>query len=107
MITATTWVPRGFAAQFPVRQDVTEEEYERIAELARLQLEDAQEGLDDARAEAGEEGSKKSKKGETEAMEMKDADEDREDKEESVFITLIYLNLNCGADLIVRWQDRR
>ncbi|KAH0602569.1 uncharacterized protein H6S33_008650 [Morchella sextelata] len=82
MITATTWVPRGFAAQFPVRQDVTEEEYERIADLARLQLEDAQEDLDDARAEAGEEGSKKSKKGETEAMEMKDADEDREDKEE-------------------------
>lgn len=95
MITATTWVPRGFAAEFPVRQEVTEEEYERIADLARLQLEDAQEDLDDARAEAGEEGSKKSKKGEKDAVEMKDADEDREDKEASVFIAFIYLNLNC------------
>lgn len=53
MITATTWVPKGFAAQFPKRVDVTEEELERIAGLARLHLGDAKEGLEGARAGAG------------------------------------------------------
>lgn len=52
MITATTWVPKGFAAQFPKRYDVSEEEFARIADMARLQLADAQEGLNEARAEA-------------------------------------------------------
>jgi periodic tryptophan protein 1 len=49
MITATTWVPRGFAAPFPTKYDFDEEEFQRIAELAKLQLDDANEGLEDAR----------------------------------------------------------
>jgi periodic tryptophan protein 1 len=52
MITATTWVPRGFAAPFPTRYNVDEAELDRIAQLARLQLDDAKEDLEDARAEA-------------------------------------------------------
>lgn len=49
MITATTWVPRGFAAPFPTKYNFDEEEFQRIAELAKLQLNDANEELDEAR----------------------------------------------------------
>jgi hypothetical protein len=52
MITATAWVPRGFAAPFPTKYNFDEEEFQRIAELAKLQLDDANEELDDARARA-------------------------------------------------------
>jgi periodic tryptophan protein 1 len=51
MITATTWVPRGFAAPFPSRYQFDEDEYERISKLANLQLEDAKEELEEAQAE--------------------------------------------------------
>ena len=49
MITATVWVPRGFAAPFPTKYNFDEEEFQRIAELAKLQLDDANEELDEAR----------------------------------------------------------
>ncbi|KAL8662472.1 MAG: hypothetical protein Q9202_004715 [Teloschistes flavicans] len=49
MITASTWVPRGAAAQFPTKYDVDEEELARISRLAKLKLEDAEEDLDEAR----------------------------------------------------------
>jgi periodic tryptophan protein 1 len=49
MITATAWVPRGFAAPFPTKYNFDEEEFQRIAELAKLQLDDANEELDEAR----------------------------------------------------------
>lgn len=52
MITATTWVPRGFAAPFPTKYAFDEEEFKRISELAKLQLDDANEDLDEARNEA-------------------------------------------------------
>jgi periodic tryptophan protein 1 len=51
MITATTWVPRGFAAPFPTKYEFDEDEYDRIAKLANLQLEDAKEDLEEAQAE--------------------------------------------------------
>ena len=41
MITATTWVPRGFAAPFPEKYQFDEDEYELISQLAKLQLDDA------------------------------------------------------------------
>lgn len=47
-ITTTAWVPRGFAAPFPKKYDFDEDEFARIAELAKLQLDDAQEDLEDA-----------------------------------------------------------
>ncbi|EWC48079.1 hypothetical protein DRE_02658 [Drechslerella stenobrocha 248] len=50
MITATAWVPRGFAAEFPDRKPFDEDEFSRIAEIAQLRLDDAQEDLDEAEA---------------------------------------------------------
>jgi periodic tryptophan protein 1 len=54
MITATTWVPRGLAAPFPTKYDFDEEEFQRIADLAKLQLDDAQEELENARKQMTE-----------------------------------------------------
>jgi periodic tryptophan protein 1 len=51
MITATTWVPRGFAAPFPTKYVFDEDEYERISQLAKLQLDDAKEDLEEAQTE--------------------------------------------------------
>lgn len=48
MTLATTWVRRGAAAQFPTKYQVDEAELGRISQLARLQLEDAQEDLEEA-----------------------------------------------------------
>ena len=45
MITATTWVPRGFAASFPTKQDIDENELLRISKLAKLNLNDAKNEL--------------------------------------------------------------
>lgn len=52
MITATAWVPRGYPAQFPTKYDFDEAEFERISKLARLQLDDAKENLEEARQDA-------------------------------------------------------
>lgn len=49
MITATAWVPRGFAAPFPTKYTLDEEEFKRISALAKLQLDEANEDLDQAR----------------------------------------------------------
>ncbi|EOD50055.1 putative periodic tryptophan protein 1 protein [Neofusicoccum parvum UCRNP2] len=49
MITATSWVPRGFAAPFPQKYVFDDGEFERISQLARLQLDDAKEDLDEAK----------------------------------------------------------
>lgn len=58
MITSAAWVPRGFAAPFPAKYEFDETEFERIANLAKLQLDDAQEDLKDAQ-EAENGGSNK------------------------------------------------
>lgn len=50
MITSAAWVPRGCAAAFPSKQEFDEEEFERIAALAKLQLDDANEHLEEAQA---------------------------------------------------------
>lgn len=54
MITAAQWVPRGFAAPFPQKYTLDEAEYERIAELAKLQLDDAEEDLKEAQEKEGD-----------------------------------------------------
>lgn len=57
MITTTTWVRRGVAAQFPTKYEIDEEEMGRISKLARMQLEDAKEDLSAAKEKAdGDEG---------------------------------------------------
>ncbi|KAF3061129.1 putative WD repeat-containing protein C17D11.16 [Daldinia childiae] len=48
MITTSTWVRRGFAAPFPAKYDFDEAEFDRIANLAKLQLDDAKEDLEEA-----------------------------------------------------------
>ncbi|KAF2403733.1 WD40 repeat-like protein [Trichodelitschia bisporula] len=66
MITATRWVPKGYATQFPTRYVFDEDEYGRIAKLAKLRLDDAQEELAEAEADAqaasSQSGKAKSKK---------------------------------------------
>lgn len=62
MITATSWVPRGFAAPFPTKYDFDDEEYQRISKLAKLQLDDAKEDLEEAQEEEKEKKSKKKEK---------------------------------------------
>ncbi|KAF1360459.1 periodic tryptophan protein-like protein [Lizonia empirigonia] len=74
MITATTWVPRGFAAPFPEKYQFDEDEYERISQLAKLQLDDAKEDLEEAQAEKKGTGSSKAK--------SKDHDDDDDDLKE-------------------------
>ena len=49
MITASVWVPRGLAAAFPTKYDVDEHELARISNLAKLQLEDAKDEMDEAK----------------------------------------------------------
>jgi periodic tryptophan protein 1 len=49
MITAASWVPRGYAAPFPTKYVFDDDEYGRIAKLAKLQLDDAEEDLAEAR----------------------------------------------------------
>ena len=48
-ITATTWVPRGYAAEYPTKYVVDDQELSRISKLAKLKLDDAQEDLESAR----------------------------------------------------------
>lgn len=68
MITAAQWVPRGFAAPFPQKYEFNEEEFERIADLAKLQLDDAEEDLKEAQEAGNGESSKKD--GEESGMEV-------------------------------------
>lgn len=49
IITASVWVPRGAAANFPTKYEVDEKELARISQLAKLHLEDAEDELDHAR----------------------------------------------------------
>lgn len=54
MITAAQWVPRGFAAPFPKKYEFDEDEFARIADLAKLQLDDAQEDLEEAQKDGSD-----------------------------------------------------
>ncbi|KAG5942231.1 hypothetical protein E4U53_007283 [Claviceps sorghi] len=69
MITAAQWVPRGFAAPFPKKYTLDQSEFERIAELAKLQLDEAEEDLDEAR-EDEDDGNSNSKAKKEDSMEV-------------------------------------
>lgn len=45
MISATAWVKRGFAAEYPVQYELNDGEMDRIAGMAQLQLNDARKEL--------------------------------------------------------------
>ena len=60
MVTATQWVPRGQATAFPTKYVFDEGEYARISKLAKLELDDAKEDLENAKQKlADPEGAKK------------------------------------------------
>lgn len=46
MITASLWVPRGAAQEYPTRCQIDEDELARISKLAKLQLNDARGDLE-------------------------------------------------------------
>ncbi|KAI1435281.1 WD40 repeat-like protein [Xylaria sp. CBS 124048] len=71
MITTSAWVPRGFAAPFPSRYNFDEDEFERIAALAKLKLDDANDDLEEAQAEEEESKAAAEKKDSTPAKEKK------------------------------------
>ena len=71
MVLATTWVRRGVAAQFPTKYDIDEAELSRISQLAKLQLEDAQDDLKAAQDDDGKDAA---------------SDEDEEDASEEAAI---------------------
>lgn len=48
MISATTWVPKGFASEFPEKYELDDEEMERINQLAKLNLDDARADWEEA-----------------------------------------------------------
>lgn len=70
MITASIWVPRGAAAEYPTKYDVDESELSRISKLANLRLEDAKEE---------QENFERAEKGLPEASQDDDEDSDMED----------------------------
>lgn len=49
MITATAWVPRGYAKEFPTKYNLDEGEFSRISKLAQLELDEAKVDLENAR----------------------------------------------------------
>ena len=55
MITATTWVPRGYAATLPTKYDVDDHELARISKLTKLKLDDAKDDLQNAKTGHGDE----------------------------------------------------
>lgn len=56
MITTTTWVKRGVAAQFPTKYEIDEAEMGRISKLARMQLEEAKDDMSAAQAGTADDG---------------------------------------------------
>jgi periodic tryptophan protein 1 len=55
VVTTAAWVPRGYAARMPAKYNFDEAEFQRIADLAKLQLEDAREDLKEAEEQEAQE----------------------------------------------------
>jgi len=83
MITATAWVPRGYAAAFPTKYVFDDDEYGRIAKLAKLQLDDAKEDLEEAEAESADHSSG-AKRPTKEEKPTRGADEEIEDADDDL-----------------------
>lgn len=64
MISSSTWVPRGYASEFPEKYELDDEEMERISAMAKLELSDAKKGL--KLAQEGEQGEQSESEGEDE-----------------------------------------
>lgn len=79
MITASAWVRRGVAAQFPTKYEIDEEEMNRISKLARMQLEEAQGDLKAAQEAEDEQMEEDTKEGDA----MDDSKDEKEKPTES------------------------
>lgn len=77
MVTTASWVPRGFAAPFPTKYNFDEAEFERIADLAKLQLDDANEDLEEAQEQ--EDGVNGGQQGGDEKKQKKKAQKEADD----------------------------
>lgn len=82
MITATAWVPRGHAAAFPTKYQMDDEEYSRIAKLAKLELDDAKEDLEKARDALNKVSVGDVEEAESGAKEDEDDEDESEDEDE-------------------------
>jgi periodic tryptophan protein 1 len=80
-ITATAWVPRGYAAEFPTKYTVDDQELARISQLAKLKLDDAKVDLEQAQHGEGKDGEEDD--GDDEDADD-NVDEDMEMKEDQV-----------------------
>lgn len=49
MISSSTWVPRGYASEFPEKYELDDEEMERINAMAQLEINDAKDDLEGAK----------------------------------------------------------
>lgn len=78
MISSSTWVPRGFASEFPEKYELDDEEMERITAMAKLELNDAKIGFKEANEdeEETEESVEGGKKGKKEFKDQIDLDDD-------------------------------
>ena len=63
MISASGWVPRGFASEFPEKYELDDSEMERITAMAKLQLEEATENGDEEDDSAEQVSKKQAKLG--------------------------------------------
>ncbi|PKS10592.1 hypothetical protein jhhlp_002346 [Lomentospora prolificans] len=79
MITAAQWVPRGVAAAFPTKYNFDESEFQRIAELAKLQLDDANEDLEEAQGAEKDTEEARSGAGPTECKKNKKSRKEKAD----------------------------
>lgn len=77
MITTSTWVRRGVAAQFPTKYEIDEGEMSRISKLAKMQLEDAQGDLSTAQTEGKQKGDGDEKMDEDDGVEGSNGRKDK------------------------------
>lgn len=47
VISATAWVPRGYASEYPIKYEFNDEELEHLSGMAQLQIKSAEEEMDD------------------------------------------------------------
>ncbi|CAR26130.1 ZYRO0B02486p [Zygosaccharomyces rouxii] len=80
MISATCWVPRGYASEFPEKYELDNEEMERINQMANLNLNDATAEMEEVAEEeeegAQEEASEESQPNPSKLQDQLDADDD-------------------------------
>lgn len=72
VISATTWVPRGYASEYPIKYEFNDEELEHLSGMAKLQIKSTEEEMED---EEGEEEAEEKKE------KIKSLKRDAEDEE--------------------------